>query len=158
PGKTINLSPGGQNDLVKEIIEQFAPRFTPGGNLLYVGDTREKFAYFDEEGLGALGIQIERHGKMPDVIIYHKAKDWLVLVEAVSSHGPIDSQRRDHFQRLFAGSHAGLVYVTAFPTRRAMVKDLNRISWETEVWVADSPSHMIHFNGERFLGPYEGQG
>jgi len=21
-------------------------------------------------------------------------------------------------------------------------------------WVADSPSHLIHFNGERFCGPY----
>jgi hypothetical protein len=31
---------------------------------------------------------------------------------------------------------------------------LDKISWETEVWVADSPTHMIHFNGERFLGPY----
>ena len=28
------------------------------------------------------------------------------------------------------------------------------IAWETEVWIADEPDHMIHYNGERFLGPY----
>jgi adenine-specific DNA-methyltransferase len=153
-GKMITLSPGGQNVLVRHIIEQFATRFTPGGQLLYVGDTDEKFAYFDEPGLAALGIAIQTHGKMPDVILHHTAKNWLVLVEAVTSHGPVNPKRRAELKRLFENSNAGLVFVTAFLDRRAMVEYLNDISWETEVWVADSPSHMIHFNGERFLGPY----
>jgi hypothetical protein len=48
------------------------------------------------------------------------------------------------------------LYILMTPSdRRAMLKYLNDISWETEVWVADSPTHLIHFNGERFLGPYE---
>jgi adenine-specific DNA-methyltransferase len=153
-GKTITLSPGGQNVLVRHIIEQFAPRFTPGGRLLYVGDTDEKFAYFDEPALAALGIAIEAHGKMPDVILHHSAENWLVLIEAVTSHGPVNPKRRAELKRLFENSIAGLVFVTAFLDRRAMVEYLNEISWETEVWVAESPSHMIHFNGERFLGPY----
>jgi hypothetical protein len=154
PGQTITLSPGGQNVLVKEVIEQFASRFTPGGKLLYVGDTEEKFAFFDEAGLRELGVEIEAHGKMPDVIIHYTDKNWLVLVEAVASHGPIDGKRRNELRRLFAGSRTGLVLVTTFLDRRAMVGYLDKISWETEVWVADSPTHMIHFNGERFLGPY----
>jgi BsuBI/PstI restriction endonuclease domain/BsuBI/PstI restriction endonuclease HTH domain len=56
--------------------------------------------------------------------------------------------------KLFAGAKAGLVYVTAFPNRAIMGRYLGEIAWETEVWVANSPSHLIHFNGERFLGPY----
>ncbi len=153
-GKTITLTPGGQNVLIEQIIHEFCERFTPGGNIIYVGDTGEKFAYFDRDALAALGVTIEEHGKMPDVVIHHRQKGWLVLVEAVTSHGPVNPKRRQELERLFAGSIAGLVYVTAFLDRKTMVKYLGDISWESEVWVAESPSHMIHFNGERFLGPY----
>jgi len=153
-GKTITLSPGGQNVLVARIIDEFAPRYTPGGTVLYVGDTDNKFAYFDERGLAELGVEIETHGKMPDVIIHYTERNWLVLIEAVTSHGPIDPKRKNELQHLFRNSKAGIVYVTTFLTRRAMVEYLNEISWETEVWVAEAPSHLIHFNGERFLGPY----
>ena len=153
-GTTINLTPGGQNVLVEKIIDEFCQRFTAGGRVIYVGDTGEKFAYFDEKALADLGVKIEEHGKMPDVVIHHREKDWLVLIEAVTSHGPVSAKRRRELERLFAGSRAGLVYVTAFLDRKTMVRYLGDISWETEVWVAESPSHMIHFNGERFLGPY----
>jgi adenine-specific DNA-methyltransferase len=153
-GQKITLSPGGQNILVEKVITDFAAYFTPGGIPLYVGDTGEKFAYFDRPGLEVLGVNLEAHGKMPDVIIHDSDRDWLVLVEAVTSHGPINPKRRDELRRLFAGSRAGLVYVTAFLDRKTMVQYLNEISWETEVWVADAPTHLIHFNGERFLGPY----
>lgn len=154
PGQVITLSAGGQNVLVEQILEEFAPRFTPAGQVIYVGDTDEKFAYFDADKLRSLGVTLDAHGKMPDIIIYHREKNWLVLIEAVTSHGPIDSKRRADLQRLFGTSTAGLVFVTAFLTRRAMVQYLAAISWETEAWVAESPSHLIHFNGERFLGPY----
>ncbi|MBS3919592.1 MAG: hypothetical protein KG012_11985 [Deltaproteobacteria bacterium] len=102
-----------------------------------------------------LGVKIEEHGKMPDVVVHHVEKNWLVLIEAVTSHGPVNPKRRQELKELFAGSSAGLVFVTAFIDRRAMLKYLNDISWETEVWIAESPTHLIHFNGERFLGPYE---
>jgi adenine-specific DNA-methyltransferase len=152
--KVITLSPGGQNVLVKEIIDEFAPRFTPGGKLLYVGDTDEKWAHFDQKALADLDVSVDEHGKIPDVIIHYTDKNWLVLIEAVTSHGPIDPKRKSELERIFAGSTAGLVFVTAFLTRRAMIEYISQISWETEVWVADAPSHLIHFNGEKFLGPY----
>ena len=154
-GKEIGLSPGGQNVLVKKIIDDFCQFFTPGGHILYVGDTQKKWAYFDTDALKSLGVEIEEHGKMPDVVVHHGEKDWLVLIEAVTSHGPVNPKRRQELKELFAGSKAGLVFVTAFLERRAMLKYLDDISWETEVWVAESPTHLIHFNGERFLGPYE---
>ncbi len=154
-GQEIRLSPGGQNVLVKKIIDDFCPLFTPGGYIVYVGDTQVKWAYFDLNALAALGIDIEEHGKMPDVVVHHVEKNWLVLIEAVTSHGPVNPKRRQELKELFSGSTAGLVFVTAFLDRRAMLKYLNDISWETEVWIAESPTHLIHFNGERFLGPYE---
>lgn len=154
-GASIHLSPGKHSRLVKNIIEEFAPRFTPGSRAMYVGDTGEKWGYSDTEGLSSLGAKIDMHGKMPDVILYFSAKNWLVLVEAVTSHGPVDAKRRNELSELFKHCSAGLVYVTAFLTRAEMARYLPDISWETEVWVAEAPTHLIHFNGVRFLGPYE---
>ena len=154
PGKKIKLSPGEHSELIRAIIENFAARFVPGAVLIYAGDSGEKWGYFDAVLLAKLGIDVDAHGKMPDVVLHYPEKNWLVLVESVTSHGPVDGKRHSELRRLFAGSSAGLVYVTAFPNRSTMSRYLGAIAWETEVWIADAPSHLIHFNGERFLGPY----
>lgn len=150
----VSLSPGGQNELIREIVDDFCSRFTPGGKPLYIGDADAKWGVFDRDSLESLGVKVQRHGKMPDVVIHYTEKNWLVLVEAVTSHGPVDAKRHQELKRLFAASTAPLVFVTAFPDRQAFNRFMSAVAWETEVWVADSPSHMIHFNGERFLGPY----
>lgn len=153
-GVTLTLTPGGQNVLIEKIINEFCPRFTPGGLPLYIGDAGEKFAFFDRDGLSALGVSIDEHGKMPDVLVHDPKRNWLVIVEAVTSHGPVDPKRHGELKGMFASSTAGLVFVTAFLSREAMVGYLSQIAWETDAWTADAPSHLIHFNGERFLGPY----
>jgi hypothetical protein len=126
----------------------------PGAVLVYAGDTGKKWGYFDAVLLAKLGVNVDAHGKMPDVVLLYPERNWLVLVESVTSHGPVGGKRHAELAKLFAGSTAGLVYVTAFPSRVIMSRYLDEIAWETEVWVADAPSHLIHFNGERFLGPY----
>lgn len=154
PGKEITLSPGDHSELIRAIVEDFGPRFAPGSILVYAGDTGDKWGYFDAPLLAELGVDVDLHGKMPDVVLHFVEKNWLLLVESVTSHGPVNGKRHEELARLFAGSTAGLVYVTAFPNRSIMGRYLSEIAWETEVWVADAPSHLIHFNGERFLGPY----
>ncbi len=150
PGKKIKLSPGEHSKLIRAIVEDFAPRFAP----VYAGDTGDKWGYFDATLLDKLGVDVDAHGKMPDVVLHFVEKNWVLLVESVTSHGPVDGKRHAELTKLFAGSKAGLVYITAFPNRAIMGRYLGEIAWETEVWVADAPSHLIHFNGERFLGPY----
>ena len=153
-GRQKTLSAGGQNALIKLILEEFCERYTPGGYVAYLGDAEEKLNDTDRTYLASLGVAIDEHGKMPDVIVHWQSRNWLVIVEAVTSYGPISLKRHNELKALFAKSTAGLVFVTAFESRRAMAQYLPQIAWETEVWVADSPSHLIHFNGERFLGPY----
>ena len=153
-GETLSLSPVEHSELIRDIIEQFAPRFAPGSVLIYAGDTGEKLGFFDKDRLSDLGVTVDHHGKMPVVVLHYVDRDWLLLVESVTSHGPVDAKRHAELMALFAGSSAGLVYVTAFPTRAIMARYLTEIAWETEVWVADAPTHLIHFNGVRFLGPY----
>lgn len=137
------------------MTEEFCPRFTPGGQVLYVGDADDKWTHVDRSGLHAIGAQVDPHGKMPDLVVYVPEHNWLVLMEAASSHGPVDSKRRAELAELFAGSTAGLVYVSCFPDRAEYRKYATAIAWESEVWCADHPTHLIHYNGTRFLGPHD---
>ncbi len=153
-GGVLALSPGGQNTLIKAMVEDFCGYYAPGGQLLYVGDADAKWAVFEERALAELGVTVDSHGKMPDLVVYLQDRNWLLLLEAASSHGPVDAKRHGELSHLFADSTAGLVFVSCFPSRAQMRKYLADIAWETEVWCADNPTHLIHFNGDRFLGPY----
>ena len=153
-GSEITLSPGGQNPLIKSFIEEFCTRFIPAGVVLYVGDAENKFQHFEADYFKRLGVVIDSAAKMPDVVVYDPKREWLVIGEAVTSAGVVDGKRRRELKDLFSGFRSGLVFVTAFETRDTMGRFLSQISWETEVWIAETPDHVVHFNGERFLGPY----
>lgn len=153
-GAAVELSPGTHNALTRQVVEEFAPRFAPGANVAYIGDTEQKHVLCDAALFESLGVVLDGHGKMPDVVMHEPVRNWLLLIECVSSHGPVDGKRHMELTRLFGMSTAGLVFVTAFPNRALMARYLVDIAWETEVWCADAPTHLIHFNGERFLGPY----
>lgn len=154
-GDELKLTAGGQNVLIKPIIEELCPRYLPGGIVVYMDDAGPKRKEAAIEYLkDQLGIEIDIHGKMPDVIVHMPEKGWLILIEAVTSHGPIDIKRHIELKSLFEKPDLGLIFVTAFLDRHTMGRYLSEIAWETEVWVAQTPSHLIHFNGERFLGPY----
>ena len=153
-GGEITLSPGGQNPLIKAFIEEFCTRFVQGGVVLYAGDAENKFQHFEVEYFRRLGVEIDSAAKMPDVVVHDPKRQWLVIGEAVTSAGVVDGKRRRELKDLFSGFHRGLVFVTAFETRAAMGRFLSQISWETEVWIAEDPDHVVHFDGERFLGPY----
>ena len=155
-GKTIKLSAGKHNEVQAAIVEQFAPRFSNGGTLLYLGDTAKKDLFVDEKGLKDLGIPLDQHSKLPDVVIYDNKRKWLFLIEAVTSHGPVSPKRLLELLELedfLKNCKVGKVYVTAFPDMTEFKKHSNNIAWETEVWLMEVPDHMIHFNGDRFMGP-----
>lgn len=152
-GKELKMSPGLHNEVEKAVVQEFAPRFAQGAKLLYLGDTAKKALLLDEKGLKDVGFPLTDHDKLPDVVLYVAENNWLFLVEAVTSHGPMTPKRIVELRELLKGSKAGLVFVTAFPDRAEFRKHMADIAWETEVWLMDHPEHMIHFNGDRFMGP-----
>ena len=154
-GLQVTLSPGKHNELIKAIIEEMAPRFLHGATLVYIGDTGDKWGFFDKELAAQIGLSIEEHGKMPDVVLWLAEREWLVLVESVTSHGPVDSKRRIELSNLFASAKGDKIYISAFPDKRTFARFASDVAWETETWVADNPTHMVHFNGDKFLGPYK---
>lgn len=153
-GETVRLSPGKHNELQVAVIEEMGPRFAPGAEILYLGDTASKYVVCEQEKFAALGVPLDRHDKLPDIVLHDQEANWLFLIEAVTTHGPISEKRHAELQAMFARCPFGLVYVTAFLTRSDFRKYAGDIAWETEAWISDNPGHMIHFNGPKFLGPY----
>lgn len=152
-GEEYKLSAGKHNLVQAAVIEEFAPRFAPGAKVLYIGDTENKDLYVDKVALEKISIPITEHSKLPDIIIYDECKEWLFLIEVVTSHGPVSPKRMLELEDFLKESEVGKIYVTAFPDRAEFRKHIADIAWETEVWIADNPDHMIHFNGDRFIGP-----
>jgi hypothetical protein len=152
-GRVLRLSPGRHNVVQAAVIEKFAPRFAPGAKVLYLGDTAQKDMVVDKETLGEFGVPLNKHDKLPDVVIHDTKRNWLFLIEAVTSHGPMSPKRVVELRKVFARCPVGLVFVSAFPDFSEFRKYLNEIAWETEVWVAQIPDHLIHYNGDKLLGP-----
>lgn len=153
-GGKLTFSAGEHNNLQKAIIEDFLPRYGYGAEVLYVGDTSDKYLYLEQEALTKLNFFEISHEELPDVIAYSKQKNWLYLIEAVHSSGPINELRLIQLQKLTKSCKADIVYVTAFLDKAKFRKFIADIAWETEVWIADNPDHLVHFNGDKFLGPY----
>ena len=150
----FTFSPGKHNELQKAIIEEFAPRFAPTSECLYVGDTIEKDLVKNEDKLKRLGFEITLHDKMPDVVLYRDDKDWIYFVESVTSVGPMDPKRILEIKQMTENVKSGMIYVTAFLDFKTFKKFSEYLAWETEVWIAEMPDHMIHLNGDRFMGPH----
>lgn len=152
-GDDFKFSTGKHNELQKAIIEEFAPRFAPNAECLYVGDTIEKDLVKNVEKLSELGFEITLHDKMPDVVLYREDKNWIYFVESVTSVGPMDPKRILEIEELTKNVSAGKIYVTAFLDFKTYKKFAEELAWETEVWIAEMPEHMIHLNGDKFMGP-----
>lgn len=154
-GQALTFSAGKHNLLQKAIIEEFLPLYGFGAEVLYAGDTEKKNLLLDEKRLSELNFFELKHDKLPDVVAYSKAKNWLYLIEAVTTANPVTELRRKILLDLTRGCTAEIILITAFPDRATYRKFASEIAWETEVWIADAPEHMIHFNGDKFLGPHK---
>ncbi len=153
-GAQVELSPGIHNELQRMIVEEFAPRFAPGAVVLYLGDTAEKRLVIETGRLRRLNIPEMNHDKLPDVVLYQDQRQWLFLIEAVTTHGPVSPKRHAELEDALKECPASRVYVTAFMDFAGFKKYASDIVWESEVWIAEFPDHMIHFDGDKFLGPY----
>lgn len=153
-GKKLIFSPGEHNRLQKAAIEEFLPRYGNGAEILYVGDTAEKFLHLDKARLKALNFFELSRGELPDIVAYSSSQNWLYLIECVHSSGPISPLRLAELLHLTKDCKAGVVFVTAFLDRDTFRKFAPDIAWETEVWIADAPDHVVHFDGDKFFGPY----
>jgi type II restriction enzyme len=153
-GFQLELSQGQHNVLQKAVIEEFLPRFGKGCEILYIGDTANKTLHLEKNKLQKLNFFELSHDKLPDIVAYNKTKNWTFLIEAVHSSGTMNQTRVMVLNRMLKKCKASPIFVTAFLTMDDFKKWTLSIAWETEVWIANNPDHLIHFNGHKFLGPY----
>lgn len=154
-GKLIELTKGEHNRLQKAILEHFLPHFAPVAKVLYIGDASNKYLHVDAEALQSLGLNQIAHDMLPDIVVLDEQNQWLLLIEAVHSSNPISKLRHLALENFTAGCSLPKVFVSVFASRAEFRRWVLDISWETEVWIADSPDHLIHFNGIRYLGPHQ---
>ena len=131
-GEAIRLSPGRHNRLQAQVVTDFGPKFAPGSTLLYLGDTANKLLHLDGERLAELGVPITEHDKLPDVVLYDEERNWLFLVEAVTSHGPVTPKRVEELEVTLRDCVATRLYVSAFPDFRQFKRHVDKIAWDTE--------------------------
>jgi hypothetical protein len=153
-GNLMKFSPGKHNELQVRIIKELVPRFCSNAKLVYVGDTARKLLFEELELLKKLNIPITKHDKLPDVVLYDEEKNYLLLIEAVTSHGPISPKRQVELIETLKECKAQKIYISAFPDFHEFKRHTDNIAWETEVWIASNPDHMIHFNGPKFFSAY----
>lgn len=154
-GKEIHLKDGEHNAIQKQIIEELLPRFGYGSTLLYCGDSDNRYGIiYEKESLANLGFSDLSRSILPDVVAYSAKKDWIYLIEAYHTSNPITPQRKLELQQLLGENAKKAIFITAFENTAIYRNCLEELAWETEVWIATEPDHMIHRNGSRFMGPY----
>jgi hypothetical protein len=142
------LSPGPHNELEKAVVEILAPALAASPKVVYLGDTAPRKGFQDRTLMRRLNLPIDLTSALPDVIILGEGEDLLLVIEAVTSSGPITPGRLDQLRDL-AKKAARLgfqtQFVTAFPTRRDLRRFVQEIAWGTSVWIAEEPWNLIHF-------------
>ena len=154
-GRLFRLSPGKYNAVQTAIIEQFAPRFVPGAVVLYLDDTNSKMSASAQPVMTELCIPQNWHNKLPSVVLWDQKRSWLFVIEAMTSHGPMSPQRLHELNTILKKCSAELLFISVFSDMDEFTDHLDEIAWQTHVWIADTPDHLIHFNGDKFLGPYK---
>lgn len=150
-GTEIKLTAGEHNQLQRDIVQEFLPRFGFGAEILYIGDTTDKFLVREETKLKAIGFFELEHEELPDIVAYSESKNLLYMIEAVHSFGQMGEIRVEKLKAKLKDCTAQIVFISAFENKKIFRRFADDIAWESEVWIADNPDHMIHFNGYKFL-------
>lgn len=142
------LSPGSHNELEKAVVETLAPAILAHPSVVYLGDTAPRAGYQDRTLLRRLNLPIDLTESLPDVVIYSTDENRLLVIEAVTSGGPIDATRLEQLRILCRGPAQLAVrieLVTAFQSRKDLRRFVEEIAWGTLVWIAEEPWNLIHF-------------
>lgn len=109
-GQILRLSPGQHNVLQALVISKFLPFFSPNAEILYLGDTANKDLHINKPQLLKLGIPINEHSKLPDIVLYERRKKWIYLIEVVTSHGPMSPKRLFELKKIISKMFNGTYF------------------------------------------------
>ena len=152
PGNiTVKLSAGKHNRLQVQVLEEFIPRFVADAEVVYLGDTASKALYINEKVVERLKVLLSEHEKLPDIMVYDNAKEEVVPDRGCHLAWLNDPKTVEELSAVFRDCTAQLIYVTAFASIQVYKHFLDKIAWETEVWISEIPDHLIHYNGDLYI-------
>lgn len=154
-GVEVQLSPGRHNVLQARVIEEFLPRYMPGCELVYLGDAEDRTLFRNDALAAEVGFFALDHQHLPDIVVFDRRRSWLTIIEAVDASGHLTALRMRELKALLVDARYPQVFVSAFLTYKVFSRFAAELAWETEAWIAEHPTHLIHFDGKRYLGPYE---
>lgn len=137
--------------VLKEALITFGSR-TSEASVLWVREEEEPIVE-DRQVLRELGIVSSHPGRLPNLVIHHEMGCRLVLIDVAKLQGLIDARRREALSKVFRRCGAGLIFVSAFSSRREFLEFVDEPAWETVVWFADEPNHFVYFDGRVLFGP-----
>ena len=154
-GINISLKKSAHNKLQVNILESLIPLICKEKpELLYIGDATNRDLWQKNERLEELGIHIfSQSGNLPDIIVYDRCAKRIIFIEAYHSTGPFTIDRVNDIKALCKceeGTEAA--FITAFDSTAKMLKNYKDVAWDTDMWSADEPTHLVHKNGDKFIG------
>ena len=148
-GEKLELSPGAHNILEKHIVENLVPHQIKKPEVVYLGDTKKKMLYVNGKLVKRLGLVLDEHDKLPDVIVWSHASKKFLVIESVTSVGPVEESRKKEIESVInkkTGKNYSIVYITAFLDRKTFARFAGIIATETYVWIAAEPDQLIHYS------------
>jgi type II restriction enzyme len=148
-GKKLELSAGAHNVLEKYIVEVLIRSQVKKPEIVYIGDTKKKMLYVNEKLVKKLGIVLDKHDKLPDVIVWSHASRRFFVIESVTNVGPVEESRKKEIDNVInkkTGKNYDIVYITAFLDRKTFARFAGIIANETYVWIASEPDQLIRYS------------
>ncbi|WP_280149093.1 BsuBI/PstI family type II restriction endonuclease [Bacillus safensis] len=138
------LSPGDHNIIEKFIVEDIFPKISPNSQFVYIGDTRLKNLYINHDICQAIGLKIDVHTKIPDVIGYDDTTKTILLFEAVASSGPIDELRKKELLEIFHHWPHNIIFGTTFLTQKLFQSFSTSIASGTTAYIIESRKQITY--------------
>ncbi len=140
-------------NLIRACVEQYAPHFLSGFEVLYVDDSDgDRVDEGERTLLEEAGLDLLLGDAMPDVLLHNRELNELWVIEAVTSDGEVDDHK---VQRMvaFANRHGkdGVGFTTAYATWKAAAKRQaahKNIPPATYVWIREDASK--HYRADEF--------
>lgn len=142
--RELILSPGDHNIIEKFIVEDIFPKIAPNFQLVYIGDTKSKNLFIDYDICKTIGLTIDVHTKIPDVIGYDDTTKTIILFEAVASSGPIDDLRKKELLEIFQHWTGKLIFGTAFLSSKLFQSFSTTIACGTTAYIIESRKKITY--------------
>ena len=136
---------GRHNSLIVDTIELFGPRYAPNSFIIFLQDTLNNIAIYEQSWLAPLGLSITAWTQLPDILLYHETARMLFFLELVTLHGPISQKRKLELEELCRESNLSRTYISVFFSRDDFRPYATHIAWDTMIWLAQIPDHVIYY-------------